>query len=69
MNISYIYCAVLVGYIYVLKLVDRATWYIWTYGMYDLSRVYIIEALQDFCLDTDNFPTKLCTDFDNCAIR
>lgn len=52
------------GYRYALLLVDRATKYIWVYGLKSLTAVYLIEALEQFQSDAGALPKQFRCDCD-----
>ena len=52
------------GFRYALLLVDRATKYIWVYGLKSLTSVYLIEALEQFRADAGGLPRQFRCDCD-----
>ncbi|EJK48458.1 hypothetical protein THAOC_32741, partial [Thalassiosira oceanica] len=52
------------GYRYALLLVDRATKYIWVYGVKSLTAVNIIAALEEFRADAGGLPKQFRCDCD-----
>ena len=52
------------GFCYALVLIDRATKYIWVYGLKSLTSPWIIDALEQFQADASGLPKQLCCDCD-----
>ena len=64
MDIGYGDCVALGRHRYILALVNRATCYVWTYGIRALSGTDIIYFLQVFRLSAGRLPSKFYTDFE-----
>ena len=64
MDIIYGECIDLGGHRYILKLVDRATQYVWTYGIRALSGSDVIQDLKNNLLYTGRITSKFYRYFD-----
>ena len=61
MDIGYGDCVALGGHRCYLKMLERDTRYVCTYGMHALYGADIIQALHEFRLNADRLPSKMQT--------